>query len=165
MRVFVVAPIRWIVFPSQSEHTPACHSLSIFSPTGFPQDGWSLYLGWRVSGAFDVGTSICFHGPLPEAYLPSGLRGPRVRRSRKCARTAWLSTPAAALIPYALGVCARSCALRGDVFRKRTSGGHARGIGTALRACSQASTSARSQTTHRGVRAKRRGNCPRCSIS
>lgn len=41
------------------------------------QHGWSsLCLGWRRSGAFDVrDRSICFHGRLPEAYLPSGLRG------------------------------------------------------------------------------------------
>lgn len=45
------------------------------------------------------------------------------------------------------------------------SGAGVRRMGVALRIASHASTSARSQTTHRGVSAKRRGNCPLCSIS
>jgi len=46
-----------------------------------------------------------------------------------------------------------------------TSGGVARVIGLVRRRASQASTSARSHTTHLGVRRKRFGNSPRCSIS
>lgn len=59
----------------------------------------------------------------------------------------------------------RSASLTGREMRLRTSGGGAGRIGRRRRDASQASTSARSQTTHRGVRRKRFGNSPRCSIS
>jgi len=50
-------------------------------------------------------------------------------------------------------------------MRLWTSGGGAGRIGRRRRNASQASTSARSHTTQRGVRRKRFGNSPRCSIS
>ena len=60
---------------------------------------------------------------------------------------------------------ARSGSLTGRARRCFTSGPEARAIGFERRAASHAWTSPRSQTTHRGVNAKRRGNSPRCSIS
>jgi len=50
-------------------------------------------------------------------------------------------------------------------MRRRTSGGGARRIGWFRRRSSQASTSAKSQTTHLGVKRNRFGNSPRRSIS